>query len=93
MNHPSQRDKFVAEVFLDTDSLAFTHKMNSFLLLLVVVGASVATVQSWSLPKPAQKLMKSIVTVAGAVNIALLASGSPALADSVPAVGWSKIDS
>ena len=33
--------------------------------------------------------MKSIVTVAGAVNIALLASGSPAFADSVPAVGRS----
>ena len=63
--------------------------MFASLLLLVVAVISVATVQSWSLPKPAQKLMKSIVTVAGAVNIALLASASPAFADSVPAVGRS----
>ena len=64
--------------------------MHGYIFLLFVALVNVAAVQSWSLPKPAQKFMKSIVTVAGAVNIALLASGSPALADGVPAVGSSK---
>ena len=61
--------------------------MRGYICLLLVALCNFAAVQSWSLPKPAQKLMKSIVTVAGAVNIALLATGSPALADAVPAVG------
>ena len=55
--------------------------------LLVVALVNVGLIQSWTLPKPAQKMMKSIVTVAGAVNIALLASGAPAFADAIPAVG------
>lgn len=60
---------------------------STFFLLLAVI--SVATVQSWSFNKPAMKIMKNIVTVAASVNIALLASGSPAFADAVPAVGTS----
>ena len=56
-------------------------------LRVVVALVNVGLVQSWTLPKPAQKMMKSIVTVAGAVNIALLASGAPAFADAISAVG------
>ena len=62
-------------------------KMYGRFFLLVVALVNVGLVQSWTLPKPAQKMMKSIVTVAGAVNIALLASGAPAFADAIPAVG------
>ena len=65
--------------------------MNATIFLVLIAILSIINVESWSfaknVPVPAQKVLKNIATVAGAINIALLATGSPAFADSVPAIG------
>jgi hypothetical protein len=57
------------------------------IVCVIVACLSLSEAWSFSLPKPSQKLMKSITKVALAANIALLASGTPAYADAVPPVG------
>jgi peroxiredoxin Q/BCP len=62
---------------------------NQICKIVCVVVACLSLNEAWSfsVPKPSQKLMKSITKVALSANIALLASGSPAFADAVPPVG------